>query len=157
MTLRKSHAVITVVCALAGAGLLAGRGWAEGPGPLDLGDPVVVAPHEGPLPPATARPVPPSPMTPASPRPSPVPTKSASPSASASASASDSPTGRAAPKPVARQTGGRPVQTLPPPRSTEEVAVPELSEDEEDEEEEGVDGGGGGSGDGPDDDGDGDD
>lgn len=139
---------MTMVCALAGAGLLAGHGWAEGPGrPLDLGPTIVVHPKEGPLPSATARrKATPSPMSPSLPSPSRVRTVPASPSATVSASSAGRPPTKSAKpvNPASRQSGGRPVRTLPPPHSSDRIPVPEI--DEEEDEEENADGGGGGSG-----------
>ncbi|MER5767127.1 hypothetical protein [Streptomyces sp. NPDC001985] len=146
MTLRKANVVVTVVCALAGAGLVAGRGWAEGPVPLDIGPVIRVPAGHGPLPPATARPVPPSPMTPVSPSASQVPTRTVTPRASAPPRPSKPPS--AAPS-SARPQGGRPVRTLPPAHSSDEEDpfAPDLGDEEgEWDDEDGSDGGGGGVG-----------
>lgn len=138
--------MITAVCALAGAGMLGGRVWAEGPAPLDLGPDIVVYPSSAPMPEATARSAPPSPMTPSLPnQKTPLPSKSThtSKTSAPSSSPSSSP-------PPSHQPGGQPVEILEPPRSTESgTPTPRPGGQEEegdDDEEDSADGGGGGSG-----------
>lgn len=147
MTLRRANIVITAVCALAGAGMLGGRVWAEGPAPLDLGPDIVVYPSSAPMPEATARSAPPSPMAPSLPNQrTPLPSKS--PQTSKTSSPSSLPT-TPSPSP-SHQSGGRPVDILEPPRSTESgTPTPRPGGQEEegdDDEEDSEDGGGGGSG-----------
>lgn len=105
--------MITAVCALAGAGMLAGKVWAQGPEPLDLGPAIVVQPSGLPMPEATARSQPPSPMTPSLPEKKPPP-----PTKSAPLPQTSTPQPQFTP-PSPQQSGGRPVEILDPPRSSE--------------------------------------
>ncbi|MFE5853827.1 hypothetical protein ACFQ61_11515 [Streptomyces sp. NPDC056500] len=143
MTLRRANIVITAVCALAGAGMLAGKVWAQGPEPLDLGPAIVVQPSGLPMPEATARSQPPSPMTPSLPEKKPPP-----PTKSAPLPQTSTPQPQFTP-PSPQQSGGRPVEILDPPRSSESGTPRPGGQEEEgddDEEEDDEDGGGGGSG-----------
>ncbi|MEU5403299.1 hypothetical protein ABZ348_28865 [Streptomyces sp. NPDC005963] len=138
MTLRRANIVITAVCALAGAGMLAGRVWAQGPEPLDLGPAIVVQPSGLPMPEATARSQPPSPMSPSLPERNPPP-----PTKSAPVPQTSTPTPRFT-SPSPQQSGGRPVEILEPPRSSESGTPrpggqEEEGDDEEDDEDEAAD------------------
>jgi hypothetical protein len=105
--------VITAVCALAGAGMVAGRVWTGNPEPLDLGPAIIVQKTSGQQP----KPHFPSPSAPARP---------ATPPAAPAPHSTPPPRYLPPQPPPSPDTGGRPVQNLPPPRSSDGTEQPVL-------------------------------
>ncbi|MEV7287359.1 hypothetical protein AB0O01_22775 [Streptomyces sp. NPDC093252] len=141
--LRKANLAITVVAALAGAGMVVGKALVDQGQPLDLGPSIEVRnPSAGPTPSASRSAPPKSPHGPSS---SPlIPTATPTGTAPTLLPAPESPTAAPTATASTRPPGGRPVPSLTPPRSSEDPSTAPPPADDDDDGAGGSDDDGGG-------------